>query len=126
MAQLLNPFDPAFLADPYRYYKALLEGPPKTVMLRSPTVLVARYNDAKAVLSDPAHFSSARAGIPELQEIDAIGGAVTVMTSDPPVHTRLRRLAVLGVSSERVRAMVPRICFITNSLLDEVPPAGEF
>ncbi len=121
-----NPFDPAFLADPYPYYRPLLEGPPQTVTLRTPAVVVARYRDAKAVLNDPARFSSARAGIPELKEIDPIGEAVTVMTSDPPVHTRLRRLAARGLSPERVRVMVPRICFITNSLLDEAPAGGQF
>jgi hypothetical protein len=126
MAQPLNPFDSAFLADPYRYYSSLLDGPPSTVMLRSPTVLVARYHDTKAVLSDPGRFSSARTGIPELKEIDAIGGAVTVMTSDPPVHTRLRRLVARGLSPERVRVMVPRICVITNSLLDQVSRGVEF
>ncbi len=120
-----NPFDPAFLADPYPYYRPLLERSPQTVTLRTPAVVVARYRDAKAVLSDQARFSSTRSGIPELKEIDPIGEAVTVMTSDPPVHTRLRRLAARGLAPERVRVILPRICSITNSLLGEVP-AGEF
>ena len=88
MAPQLNPFDPGFLFDPYPHYRPLLEGPPQVVMLRSPAVFVARYHDAIAVLNDPERFSSSRAGIPELKEIDPVGDSVTVATSDPPVHSR--------------------------------------
>lgn len=126
MAPQLNPFDPDFLADPYPHYRPLLDGPPQTVMLRSPAVLVARYRDAIAVLNDPGRFSSSRAGIPELKEIDPVGDSVTVATSDPPVHSRLRQLAARAFTSERVRVMVPHICNLTNGLLDQLPAAGEF
>jgi cytochrome P450 len=126
MAQTFNPFDPDFLNDPYPYYRQLLEQPPQTVTFRSPTTLMARYRDAKVVLNDPVRFSSSRTGIAELKEIDPIGDAVTVMTSDPPVHTRLRGLAARGFSSERIREMVPRICVVTNALLDQVAPGEEF
>jgi cytochrome P450 len=126
MAQQLNPFDPDFLANPYPHYRLLLEGPPQAMMLGSPTLVVARYRDAVMVLNDPVRFSSNRAGIPELKGIDPLGDSVTVVTSDPPVHTRLRGLAARAFSPERVRAMVPRICMVTNSLLDQIPAGGGF
>ena len=126
MAPQLNPFDPGFLFDPYPHYRPLLVGPPQVVMLRSPAVFVARYHDAIAVLNDPERFSSSRAGIPELKEIDPVGDSVTVATSDPPVHSRLRLLAARAFSPERVRVMVPHICKLTNALIDQIPAAGEF
>jgi pimeloyl-[acyl-carrier protein] synthase len=126
MAQQLDLFDPDFLADPYLHYRLILEGPPQTVMLHSPVTVVARYRDALAVLNDPVRFSSSRAGLPELKDIDPLGSSVTVVTSDPPVHTRLRALAARAFSPERVRAMVPRICTVTNSLLEQIPAAGGF
>jgi cytochrome P450 len=126
MAPQLNLFDPDFLSDPYKYYRQLLEGPPQTVMLQSPAVLVARYQDALAVLNDPEGFSNSRIGIPALKEIDPIGDSVTVATSDPPVHSRLRPLAARAFSPERVRVMVPRICTLTNALLDQISGGGDF
>ncbi len=126
MAPQLNLFDPDFLSDPYKYYRQLLEGPPQTVMLQSPAVLVARYQDALVVLNDPEGFSNSRIGIPALKEIDPVGDLITVATSDPPVHSRLRPLAARVFSPERVRVMVPRICTLTNALLDQISGGGDF
>jgi cytochrome P450 len=126
MALQFNLFDPDFLSDPYPHYRELLEGPPQTVMLPAPAILVARYQDTLAVLNHPEVFSSSRAGVPGLKGIDPVGDSVTVATSDPPVHSRLRALAARAFSPERVRVIVPRICMLTNALLDQIPGASEF
>lgn len=126
MAPQLNLFDPDFLSDPYPHYRSLFDRPPQTVMLGSPAVLIARYQDAFNVLNDPGLFSSSRAGIAELKHIDPLGDSVTVTTSDPPVHSRLRSLAARPFSPERIRILVPHICMMTNALLDQIPGGGDF
>jgi hypothetical protein len=47
---LYNPFDPSFLADPYRQYARLLFGPPRRVNMGLPAVLIARYADVVTVV----------------------------------------------------------------------------
>ena len=47
-----NPFDPAFRANPYPFYKPLYAGPPRLVDFYGPTLLVARHADVAAVWSD--------------------------------------------------------------------------
>src|SRR5262245_27156805 len=55
-----NPFDPAFRANPYPFYKPLYVGPPRLVDFYGPTLLVARHADVAAVWSDAERFSSAQ------------------------------------------------------------------
>ncbi len=122
-----NPWDEAFRADPYPYYKPLLEGPPRILNQFIPMALVARYADVLAVLRDPAHFSSVPPRTPFLEErIRIFGDAPRVLLSDPPVHTRLRRLVSRAFTPRRIRDLEPRIREIADRLLDKVAARGEF
>jgi pimeloyl-[acyl-carrier protein] synthase len=121
-----NPFDPAFRANPYPFYHQLLEGPPKLFNLMMPFAIVSRYEHASQILRDHARFNSKRPMIPGLEDFDPVGGAQTVLFSDPPAHTRLRRLITGAFTPRRVRELEPRIREITNELLDKVAKAGEF
>ncbi len=121
-----NPFDPSFLADPYPYYGPLLAGPPRRVAMGLPVTLVARYADVTAVLRNHKCFSSV---IPQHlvpQGSDPFGGAPTMPFSDPPVHTRLRRLVARDFSPRRIGELAPRIREITERLLDETGAGGRF
>jgi cytochrome P450 len=122
-----NPWDKAFRADPYPHYKPLLEGPPRILNLFIPMALVARYADVVAVLRDHEHFSSVPPRTPLIEErIKIFGDAPRVLLSDPPVHTRLRRLVTRAFTPRRIRALEPRIREITDRLLDKVAAKGEF
>ncbi|MFZ0888471.1 MAG: cytochrome P450 [Candidatus Binataceae bacterium] len=120
-----NPFDPQFRANPYPHYPALLEGPPRLARLFVPTALVARYDDVMAVLRG-AEFSTRRPEIPIRERIEVFGGAPTILTSDPPVHTRLRKLVSKAFTPRRIRELEPRIRAIAAELLDKVAARGEF
>ena len=100
-----NPFDPEFRANPYPSYPALLEGPPQSANLFVPTTLVARYDHVVEVLRDPARFSTRRQEMPMRQRLDPFGGSPTVLISDPPVHTRLRKLVSKAFTPRRVREL---------------------
>src|SRR6266446_2744433 len=123
-----NPFDPEFRANPYPHYGALLSGAPKTFNLIRSAVLAAKYADCMQVLKDPARFSSVQPKIPELEQLqkdfDPFGGAPTMLFSDPPVHTRLRRLVSRAFTPRRVRDMESRIRELTNELLDKIAHKG--
>ncbi len=48
----------------------------------------------------------------------------TMLRSDPPDHTRLRRLVAKAFTARRVAALRPRVQEIADRLLDAVAPAG--
>jgi len=121
-----NPFDPSFLADPYRHYAPLLTGPPRRVTMGLPAVLVARYADVVTVARDHARFSSAMPRYAVVPGADPFGGAPTMPFSDPPVHSRLRRLVARDFGPRRVAALGPRIREISSHLLDENVVIGRF
>jgi nocardicin N-oxygenase len=87
--------------------------------------LVTRYEDVKTVLSD-ARFSRAlaagREDTPRVTPEAAPAGSMLSM--DPPEHSRLRRLIAKAFTSRRVREFRPRTQEIVDDLLDDVEKAG--
>jgi pimeloyl-[acyl-carrier protein] synthase len=112
-----NPFDPEFRANPYPHFPALLDGPPRQLKLFLPTTVIARYDDVVTVLHDHERFTVRRPEIPFRERIDPFGGAPTILTADPPVHSRLRRLVSKAFTPRRVRELEPRVREITTELL---------
>jgi cytochrome P450 len=121
-----NPFDPDFRANPYPHFPALLDGPPRQLNLFMPTTLIARYDDVVGVLHDHERFTVRRPEIPFRERIDPFGGAPTILTADPPVHSRLRKLVSKAFTPRRVRELEPRVREITNELLNGVTVSSEF
>jgi cytochrome P450 len=144
-----NQWDPEFRANPYPYYRAMLAGPPRIIKITIPatpdllkmfsleqsglteiplpTALAARYQDCLAILHDPQHYSSSRP--PQEQALEDKGpfkGATTMLFSDPPVHTRLRKLVSRDFTPRRIREMEPRIRELTDMLLDMAEARGDF
>jgi cytochrome P450 len=122
-----NPWDPAFRANPYPHYRPLLAGPPRILDLFGPTAMVTRFADVTAVLRDHAHFSSVRPRDPsEPPNEGPFAGARTMLFSDPPMHTRLRRLVSRDFTPRRIREMEPRIREIAKHLIDAASRKGDF
>jgi vitamin D3 1,25-hydroxylase len=121
-----NPWDPAFRANPYPHYRPLLAGPPRILDLFGPTAMVTRFADVTAVLRDHAHFSSVRPRDPsEPPNEGPFAGARTMLFSDPPMHTRLRRLVSRDFTPRRIREMEPRIREIAKNLIDAASRNGD-
>ena len=112
-----NPFDPEFRANPYPHFPPLLEGPPRQLNLFMPATLIARYAEVVTVLRDHERFTVRRPEIPFRERIDPFAGAPTILTADPPVHSRLRRLVSKAFTPRRVRELEPGIREITDDLL---------
>jgi len=121
-----NPFDPDFRANPYPHFPALLDGPPRQLNLFMPTTLIARYDDVVGVLHDHERFTVRRPEIPFRERIDPFGGAPTILTADPPVHSRLRKLVSKAFTPRRVRELEPRVREITTELLSGAAESSEF
>ena len=116
-----NPFDPAYRANPYPYYKALYGRPPVLFELFQPLALVGCYAEAFAVLQDHERFSSRRQLEPQAELFQ---GADTVLFCDPPAHTRLRKLVSRAFTPKRIRDLETPIRQITAKLLDQAEQKG--
>jgi cytochrome P450 len=122
-----NPWDEAYRANPYPHYKPLYGRPPYLLNLFAPMAPVARYRDAAGILRDHERFSSVPPMSPFIQQrLDVFGTAPRVLFSDPPVHTRLRRLVSRAFTPKRIQDLEPRICEFTKILLDRVAEKGTF
>jgi cytochrome P450 len=114
----------AFIADPYPTLARLRESAPVSLLSGGggvPIWLVPRYRDVRAALNDPRLRQDVRRA-QELANGQVEGlelGADTrnMLSSDPPDHTRLRRLVQGAFTARRVAAMRPLVTRITSSLL---------
>jgi cytochrome P450 len=86
--------------------------------------LVTRYEDAKKMLSD-GRFSRARtlrADIPRMfPEIDE---ANSILSMDPPDHTRLRRLVRQAFTPRRIEQLRPRVSELVSGFLSRMEQHG--
>ncbi|MGW7438450.1 cytochrome P450 family protein [Streptomyces sp. NPDC054849] len=129
---LLPYADPAFVADPFPLYRRLREdGPVRRVVIAGglDAWLVTRYEDGLEALSDPRLSSDVRDAsdarlLEQLPDTERESILSNMLRSDPPDHTRLRRLVSKAFTARRVAEMRPRIQAVTDRLLDAVVPAG--
>src|ERR1700730_5670352 len=61
-----------------------------------------------------------------LAKLDPFASAQTMLFSDPPVHTRLRRLVTPYFRPGRINLLTPRFQTVTNQLLDNIESKAEF
>jgi len=118
--------------NPYPVYAALRREAP---MARAAdgALLLTRFADCAAVLrdsrighGDPADAQDV-AGLVDWREHLSLWQFRTSMLSlDPPGHTRLRRLVSGAFTPRRVANLQPVISFITARLLDEMQPETDF
>ncbi|HUA32412.1 MAG TPA: cytochrome P450 [Candidatus Binataceae bacterium] len=122
-----NPWDESFRANPYPHYTPLLSGPPRILDMGFKFVLAARYADVLATLRDHATFSSVQPKEMGFDEQNALFlDAPTMLGSDPPTQTRLRRLVARDFTPRRIRELEPRIREIAARLVDDAANRGEF
>lgn len=127
-----NPMSPGFLADPYSMYRDLLEHNPVSWNAMMEVWVLARYEDVDFVLTHPtmsadrqrARNRFAQMAAEQQQEFGPFSRAQTMLSSDPPQHTRLRRLVSKAFTPRAVEDLRPRIQEIVDFLLDEVEKKG--
>jgi cytochrome P450 len=130
-----DPLSPTFLADPFVVLASL---PRETPMFYAPSIdyyVVTRYADIEAVFLDPETYSAASAQlplaqlVPEAAEILLGGGhrpQPSMVSLDPPAHTRLRSPTARAFTPQRVAQMEPRIRRTVDQMLDAVDPSAPF
>ncbi|MFE9623737.1 cytochrome P450 [Streptomyces sp. NPDC006527] len=123
---------PEYRRDPHAVYARLREEAPVCPM-RPPhgneTYLITRYEDARAALSDPRLSKDMYGAMDTYRRIfgdSSVALDDNMLNSDPPKHTRLRKLVNSAFTPRRVEALRPQIQDIVERLLDECPTREPF
>ncbi|MGA9275690.1 cytochrome P450 [Ilumatobacter sp.] len=129
--------DDAVAQCPYDHYRNMRDGAPVLELdgaalgrLGETVYAVTRHEDVKRILHDPTTFSSKFGGAsakpsPELtvrlKEVMADGwpSVSTLLTEDPPSHTRYRRLVSMAFTPRRVALLEPALRQICEDLVTE-------
>lgn len=132
----VDTFDAGFLQDPHPFYRRLRDEAPVFRDPKNNVVYVSTYDLIREVNSKPMIFSNKfgeqlRAGgvrEQDEEELEIIkqGWIVvdTMLTADPPEHTRYRKLAMKAFTYKRVLAMGEYVDTLIHELIDAMPEGG--
>jgi cytochrome P450 len=115
-----NPFAPEVKENPYPYYAWLRREHPVYYHPRLDFWVLSRYADVAAAGRDHETFSSAQGIGPDRMPLP------TMITTDPPDHTRLRKLVSKAFTPRMIEQSAPRIQATVDALLDAVMAQGRF
>ena len=131
---VFNPFVLSYKVNPYLQYGRLRAEDPVHRSIAMQAWILTRYDDCIEVLRNPTTFSSdgRNAGgqlgeaIRQQRAESPLGQAQTLLSSDPPAHTRMRAIVNRVFTPRRVESLRPRIEEIARDLLDAAPFEGGF
>jgi cytochrome P450 len=86
---------------------------------------VARYSDIVAASRDVATFSSSRGVSFEDPTDEDMAARRTIIDTDPPEHTKLRKIVASTFSQRAVAVYEHFITGLTEQVLDRMPVSGE-
>ncbi len=118
---------PGFADDPFPTYRALLEHAP---LKRFPdgSVTISRWADLDRVYRDTATFSSDK----KLEFGEKYGPSplfehhtTSLVFSDPPLHTRVRKIMVGAMTPRAIAAMEPALVRLVDRLIAAMAEKGE-
>ena len=119
--------DREFVQNPHDLYRRLrISGPATPVVLwgGTPVWLITRYAEAKKLLNDPRlskdHSSAMALFAPGTGHHLAGSINATMLTSDPPDHTRLRKLVMKAFTPRTIEELRPRVVCLAEDLLDQI------
>ncbi len=125
----VNPFAPAFQQCPHPYYAAMREQTPVFRVPGTDIHIVTRHDLVVPILRDVATFSNRfdTAGVPpsaelveRLRAVQATGWpqVPTMLTIDPPQHTRYRLTVAPYFKPQQMAALRPAVEAIVDRLID--------
>ena len=111
--------DPANRANPYPLYARLRETP--VSLQGNGTYVVSTYQEISLLLHDPRISSDERKNAHDTITLASSGeesSQLSFISTDPPEHTRLRRLVMHQFTPQRIGKMREHIEHTVNALLD--------
>jgi cytochrome P450 len=132
--QLLRGFDPerlpdSFFDDPYPTYGALRRLSPVHACADG-SYFLTRHADLDSVYRDRGHFSADKKAVfgPKFGTGSPLYAhhTTSLVFSDPPYHTRVRRQIVAALTPGAIRSMVPGLELLVGTLCDAAATQGRF
>jgi cytochrome P450 len=131
-----NPFSEAVQQCPHLYYRAMQEQAPVFAVQGTDLFMVTKHEMVTPILRDTVTFSNrfGSAGempkgdvVDRIKEVLATGWpqVPTMLTIDPPYHTRFRGTVAAYFTPKRLADVVAPVRAIVERLLDDIP-AGTF
>lgn len=132
----INAFDPAILDDPHPYFARLRTEAPVFRDPKTNIVSVSTYDLIMEAARQPMLFSNEfgqalNSGGADLDPVEleimqqGILVPSTMLTADPPVHTRYRKLAMKAFTYKRVEKMSAYVAEVANQLIDGFIDQGQ-
>jgi hypothetical protein len=102
----LDPFDEAFLADPYVHHEGLREAGPVVWLKPIRAYGIARYAEVRAALANHELFCSSRGvGLADFAKEEPFRPPSLLLETDPPLHDRARAIMDRIVSPRAIREL---------------------
>jgi cytochrome P450 len=130
-----DPFGMDFRSDPAAFHPLLFETSPGFILMEGdvPSAFAAKYRHVADILRDFRAFSSLKPeGLPGMQRIDFFNSLPVMNYSDPPDHTRRRKVVNPAFTPKRTEKLLEEAASFADKLLDGLLPSrkmeviGEF
>jgi cytochrome P450 len=125
-ALVFDPMSADYQQNPFEYYRAMRQDSPVYFIESLGVWSLFRYQDVVTTLKRPDLYSSRDWIANAMGEFDPVPQVPSIISSDPPDHARLRRLANKAFVPNMIRKMEPTVRAIIGELLDELRGAHEF
>jgi cytochrome P450 len=119
-----DPISEQYKADPHAVWRRLRDEAPVYYNPAHDFYALSRFVDVDVAHRDPKTFSSAHGTVLELMGPDIIGSMM--IFTDPPEHTRLRRLVSKAFTPRRMAELEGDIRTLCGDLLDAQVGSGTF
>ncbi|GAA3437398.1 cytochrome P450 [Kutzneria kofuensis] len=86
--------------------------------------MATSYEDVKTVLGDPRFSRAATLGADVPRMMPLIQTDTSLLTMDPPNHSRLRKLVAKAFTMRRIEMLRPRAQEVVDGLLDDIEAQG--
>ena len=121
-----NPLLPEVKENPYPYYTYLRHSAPVYQIEGLGFWAISRYEDVDFILKNPKLFSSSVLTAALVGDLQVVPETPSLISSDPPEHTRVRKLVNKAFTPRIIRSLGPRIREIAQDLLNQVAGHKEF
>ncbi len=130
--RFFNPLQPGYTEDPYPHFAEMREHDPVHLTLLNQWLLF-RYDDVSRILRDPSMsvsddkievFDEKRLAMFEAAAGAEFERSTSMLSADPPDHTRLRRLVSKAFTPSSIEALRPRVQQLVDAMLDPMAERG--
>lgn len=123
----IDPFDEAFLADPYAHHGAIRDAGPVVWQEAIETYGMARFAEVQAALRDHETFCSGRGvDLADFAREEPFRPPSLLLEADPPLHDRTRPLMNKIVSLRALRELRPQWQAKAEELVDKLVERRRF